>query len=78
MIDKAIFVQVFIYFMIPLALALVHSAVGIFVVNDYIKFYGKPDIGLASISTVALILVIYGGYFYTTVIGYKNMINNAK
>ncbi|ACD23458.1 ABC transporter permease [Clostridium botulinum] len=78
MIDKAIFVQVFIYFMIPLALALVHSAVGIFVVNDYIKFYGKPDIGLASISTVALILVIYGGYFYTTVIGYKNTINNAK
>ncbi|SJU50322.1 Uncharacterised protein [Clostridioides difficile] len=64
--------------MIPLGLALIHSVVGIHVVNNYIKFYGKPDIGIASISIVSLILVIYGGYFYTTVIGYKNTINNAK
>ncbi|NFO05407.1 FtsX-like permease family protein [Clostridium botulinum] len=78
MINKTIFVQVFIYFMIPLGLALIHSVVGIHVVNNYIKFYGKPDIGIAAISTVALILVIYGGYFYTTVIGYKNTINNTK
>ncbi|MBN1040114.1 ABC transporter permease [Clostridium botulinum] len=78
MINKTIFVQVFIYFMIPLGLALIHSVVGIHVVNNYIKFYGKPDIGIASISIVSLILVIYGGYFYTTVIGYKNTINNAK
>ncbi|MDR5588086.1 FtsX-like permease family protein [Clostridium aquiflavi] len=78
MINKTILVQVFIYFMIPLVLALIHSVVGIHVVNDYIKFYGKSDIGIASISTVALILVIYGGYFYTTVVAYKNTINNAK
>ncbi|MBN1050187.1 FtsX-like permease family protein [Clostridium botulinum] len=78
MINKTIFVQVFIYFMIPLGLALIHSVIGIHVINDYIKFYGKSDIGIAAISTVALILVIYGGYFYTTVVGYKNTINNAK
>ncbi|WP_061313459.1 ABC transporter permease [Clostridium botulinum] len=78
MINKTIFVQVFIYFMIPLGLALIHSVIGIHVINDYIKFYGKSDIGRAAISTVALILVIYGGYFYTTVVGYKNTINNAK
>ncbi|NFN19938.1 FtsX-like permease family protein [Clostridium botulinum] len=78
MINKTIFVQVFIYFMIPLGLALIHSVIGIHVINDYIKFYGKSDIGIAAISTVALILVIYGGYFYTTVVGYKNTINSAK
>ncbi|HBJ2623421.1 TPA: FtsX-like permease family protein [Clostridium botulinum] len=78
MINKTIFVQVFIYFMLPLGLALIHSVIGIHVINDYIKFYGKSDIGRAAISTVALILVIYGGYFYTTVVGYKNTINNAK
>ena len=41
MINKTIFTQTLIYFMLPLALALVHSIVGIAVVNDFITMFGK-------------------------------------
>ncbi len=77
MINKTIFVQIFIYFMLPLVLALVHSVVGISVANDFLVAYGKPDIGTSSMITALVLVVVYGGYFYATYVGYKAMVKNS-
>ncbi|MGO1356484.1 MAG: FtsX-like permease family protein [Alkalibacterium gilvum] len=73
-IIKTIFVQTLIYFSIPIGLALVHSIVGIQVANDFISAFNKPDIGTASLITAGFLSSIYAIYFYTTYIGYKNIV----
>ena len=78
MINKTIFTQTLIYFMLPLTLALVHSIVGIAVVNDFITMFGKSNILISSIITALVIVIVYGGYFYATYIGYKNIVKNSK
>ncbi|AWZ47891.1 ABC transporter [Clostridiaceae bacterium 14S0207] len=74
MINKTIFIQTLIYFMIPLGLALVHSLVGIHQVTQFLGLYGSPNIGVTSIITVCLLCIVYGGYFYATYTGYKNIV----
>lgn len=74
MINKTIFIQILIYFIIPLILALVHSLVGIHQVTQFLGLYGSPNIGVTSIITVCLLCIVYGGYFYATYTGYKNIV----
>lgn len=76
MLNKTIFTQTLIYFMIPLILAIVHSIVGIGVANDFITMYGKSDIFLSSLVTGVVIVTIYGGYFYATYTGYRSIVKN--
>lgn len=78
MINKTIFIQTLIYFVMPLALAIIHSIVGINVANDFIAIYGNTDIGASAMITALLIIAIYGGYFYATYIGYKNVTNTPN
>lgn len=78
MINKTIFVQTLIYFVMPLALAVIHSIVGINVANDFISIYGNTDIGASAMITALLIIAVYGGYFYATYIGYKNVTNTPN
>ena len=73
-INKAIFRQIFIYFMMPLYLAIVHSIFGIQVVNKAIVFFGESSVLLPSVITAIIIVVIYGGYFLATYFGYKNIV----
>ncbi|MGN1401653.1 MAG: FtsX-like permease family protein [Bacillus sp. (in: firmicutes)] len=73
-INKAIFLQVFIYFMVPLGLAIVHSIFGVQVVNDAVQTMKQVDILLPSFLTALLLFVVYGGYFIATYIGYKNIV----
>jgi len=76
MINKSIFKQVSIFFALPLGLSIVHSYVGINVVNNYLVVLGTGN-QLNSILITALIMVIvYGGYLYATYIAYKNIVNN--
>lgn len=75
-INKTIFAQTLVYFSIPVALALVHSVIGIKVVNDFISMYNQPDIGGSSLVTAAIFLFIYLIYFYITYSGYKNIVKN--
>lgn len=77
MINKTIFAQTLIYFMVPLTLALVHSFVGILVVDDFIKLFGTPNIGPSSTITALIIVIVYGGYFYATYTGYKSIVKNS-
>ncbi|MEG1009897.1 ABC transporter permease [Clostridium sp.] len=74
MINKSIFTQTFIYFALPLVLAIVHSVVGIYQANEFISAFGSSSIIKASIMTMIVIVVIYGGYFMATFFGYKNIV----
>lgn len=79
MINKTIFIQTLIYFSLPLGLGVIHAIFGIYVVNkDLTSLYGQSDILVSSIMTMMGIIVIYGGYFLTTYVGYKSIIKNAK
>ncbi|EJP96739.1 FtsX-like permease family protein [Bacillus cereus] len=76
MIDKTIFIQTFIYFSLPVILALIHSVVGIYVVNDFINAFQQIDITLPALMTGLVFLVVYVVYFYTTYVGYKNIVKS--
>ncbi|MEH6942874.1 ABC transporter permease [Bacillus sp. JJ722] len=73
-IHKSIFRQVFIYFMMPLSLAIVHSIFGIQVVNDAVKISGADSVLIPSFITALIMIVVYGGYFVATYTGYKNIV----
>ncbi|MDB2075842.1 ABC transporter permease [Clostridium paraputrificum] len=73
-INKAVFSQVFIYFMMPLTIAIIHSIVGIIVASKVISMFGASSILVSAIITAIIIIMVYGGYFLTTYVGYKNII----
>lgn len=77
MINKSIFTQTLIYFLMPLVLALVHSVVGLYVSNTVVKVFGSSDIVRQSIIVTALVLLVYGIYFFATYNGAKNMAKKA-
>ncbi|ELC8397292.1 ABC transporter permease [Clostridium perfringens] len=77
MINKSIFTQVSIYFGLPLIVALVHSVVAIKVVNAFLTMFNRPDIGVSSLVTALIMVIVYGGYFYATYTGYKSTVKNA-
>lgn len=76
MINVALFKQTAVFFFLPLILAIVHSVVGIkFVLNILaIVYNSNSSLIPAIISTVCVLLVIYGGYFVATYFGSKRMI----
>ena len=77
MINKSIFTQVSIYFGLPLVVALVHSVIAIKVVNGFLTMFNRPDIGVSSLVTALIMVIVYGGYFYATYTGYKSTVKNA-
>ncbi len=78
MVNKAILMQISIYFILPLALAIVHSIVGTNVVNEMFRSFDQSIIG-SSLLLIALALsIIYGGYYYATYIGFKNIVRNSN
>jgi putative ABC transport system permease protein len=74
MINKAILIQNLIYFMIPLALAIIHSIVGINVTGEVLRTNNKSLLGSSSLMIALTLIVIYGGYFYATYVGFKNVV----
>lgn len=69
--------QVALAFLLPLALALVHSAVGMKAANDIIAAAGRVDSAASSLVTAGVILVVYGGYFLATALACGRMAKNA-
>lgn len=70
--------QVALYFFIPLALALVHSAVAIYVVNKMVMEF-KVQSSLPSIlCSAGLLLVLYGIYYFATYQSCKGMIRERN
>lgn len=76
LINKAILIQNLIYFMLPLALAIIHSIFGMMVVNEIFRTYNQGIVGSSLIMIALALAVIYGGYFYATYIGFKNIIKS--
>ncbi len=74
MLSHALFTQIGLYFLLPLLLAIVHSIVGISVVNHAIAYVGHYDITQSSVLTVLIFAVVYGGYFLATYFGSKGIL----
>ena len=75
MINQALFRQIFIFFMMPLILAMIHSIFGIKFILSMLEVLASPDELLPSIIVTAVIIgVIYGIYFLATYFGSKNII----
>ncbi|MFW2487213.1 ABC transporter permease [Clostridium chromiireducens] len=73
MINRSIFKQVSIFFILPLALSIVHSYVGIKVVNQYLVALGAGNKLEPIIITALMMVVVYGGYLYATYVSYRNI-----
>ncbi|PEE20055.1 ABC transporter, partial [Bacillus toyonensis] len=76
MINKTIFMQTGIYFSLPVILALIHSVVGIKMMSDTISNVYQLDITLPALMTAFIFIIVYVGYFFTTYIGYKNIVKS--
>ena len=75
MINKSLFVQIGIFFIIPLVLAILHSIFGIKFALSVMSMQTKPEELIPSIVlTVIFMVVIYGAYFLATYFGSKNII----
>jgi putative ABC transport system permease protein len=75
MINRAMFSQILIYFGAPMILAIVHSMVGIPVAGQIVSAFDKGNIFGGSLFTACVLLVIYGGYFWSTYQGSKRILN---
>lgn len=78
MINKAIFTQVGVYFMLPLSLAIVHAIVGLKVSSFIVGVFGNASIMPNIIITAIIFVIIYGGYFLATYLGAKKNINERS
>ena len=74
MINKALFNQIFIFFMIPLSLAIVHSIFGIKFANKILRTMGISGLTSSITMTFIFLILIYGGYFLLTYFTSKNII----
>lgn len=74
MINKALFNQIFIFFMIPLSLAIVHSIFGIKFANKILGTMGINGLTSSITMTFIFLVLIYGGYFLLTYFASKNII----
>ena len=78
MINRSLLVQIAIYFMVPLSLALVHSIVGLKVSSDIVSVFGNGSMMTQIIISIVLLVVVYGGYFLATYLGAKKMVKENR
>ena len=79
MINKALFRQIAIFFMLPLVLAIIHSIFGIKFALTVLVVLAKPEELLPSIIVTAVVMgIIYGLYFLATYLGSKNIIKEEE
>ena len=70
--------QVALAFLLPLALALVHAAVGMTAANAVIAEVGQVDSAASSAVTALLLAVVYGGYFLATCRGSRRLLGTGR
>ena len=79
MINQALFRQIFIFFMLPLALAIIHSIFGIkFILSMMASLASEEELLPSIIVTTLIIGIIYGLYFLATYLGSKNIIKEEE
>ena len=78
MLNSTLFKQIAIFFLLPLVLAVIHSVFGIQFALQLVSVAVKPKAMLPSVvATVVCLVVIYGGYFWATYAGSKNIIKEV-
>lgn len=79
MINKSLFEQIAIFFMLPLILAIIHSIFGIqFALSIFNTLASKDQLLPSIILTIIVMSLIYGCYFLATYIGCKNIIKESE
>lgn len=78
MINKALFRQIGIFFMLPLTFALIHSVFGIKFAMNILEIFGDEQMLQSIIMTAIFIVFIYGGYFIITYYCSKNIIKEKN
>ena len=73
-INKALFKQTLIFFMMPLSLAIVHTIVGLEFCKYILNSIGVMNILNGSVMTFIFLIIIYGIYFVITYLNSKNII----
>ena len=73
-INKSLFTQIGIYFIIPLALALVHSIAGLKFAQGIVSIVGDGSMMKYILITLLVLVIVYGGYFMATYNGAKKII----
>ncbi|MDY4251088.1 FtsX-like permease family protein, partial [Clostridium sp.] len=76
-INKSLLTQIAIYFLMPLSLALIHSIAGLEYSKRIVTLFGSINIMKNILIALAVLVIIYGGYFVATYLGAKKNINNA-
>ena len=78
MMNHSILLQIGIYFILPLMLAIIHSFVGVPAVSGAFSYiFGVGDMWRSNLITGGIILLIYGSYFYVTYQGYKSTLQKS-
>lgn len=77
-LNKSLFRQIGIFFIFPLALAIIHSIFGLMFCNNVIKTAGVSFNLQSIIITAIFIVLIYGGYFLVTYLCSKNIIRENR
>jgi putative ABC transport system permease protein len=71
---KAVFVQILMNFMIPLAVAAFAAVFGLSYIKGLLSAIGMVNMGSGIVFTFVIMIVVYGGYFLTTYEGCKKLI----
>lgn len=77
MLNKALFIQIAVFFGFPLFLAIIHSIFGIKVANLMLVNFANQSLLTSIILTAIFIIIIYGGYFIATYLCSKNIIKET-
>lgn len=76
MINKSLFVQIAIFFLLPLFIAIIHSIFGLMFANEILITFGNEHLLTSIIVTACILIFIYGGYFIITYLCSKNIIKS--
>ncbi|MDO5294386.1 MAG: ABC transporter permease [bacterium] len=78
MINMSLLLQIGIYFILPLIVAVVHSVVGLQEVSRLISIFGNMHLDKNIAITAVFLIIVYGTYFIATYIGSKGIIKEKE
>jgi len=73
-LHKALFMQIAIFFLFPIFIAIIHSIFGLQFANTMLVTFGNQKLLASIIMTACFLIFIYGGYFLITYLCSKNII----
>lgn len=77
-INKSLFIQISVAFLLPLIFAIIHAIFGLGEFNKIVKLMASTDLTSNIIVTSLFIIIVYGGYFIATYLVSKNIINEKN